>query len=449
MAERVTISHVLKYTGVFGGVQILKALASLIRNKLAAILLGAAGMGLNAVFQNIGELIFSATNMGIPFSSTRNLSETYEQQDSNATTALVQVIRTWALWTAVVATLVCFVGAWGLDRYFFSEKGHSHLAEIMLLSLYVMSLPLEAAECTILKGTRQLKSVASVETLAAFGTILCTIPFYWLWGIRGVAVSLVVCGWMVVGVHACYTLRLFPYRVKMFRADMLHSGLPLLRLGIPYMMAAAAGALSTSLIYGILSGESEIGMYKAAYSIIVTYAGMAFVALDNDFFPRLAAINNSRDNRNYAINQQIQVCCLLSGLMMSFMVTFMPWLIKALLSNEFLPAVPMAVAGAFYVYMRSVNLPLGYLSLARGESRIFLLLEVFYDILAVGLVWSGYSLWGLLGCGIALSAAGIAESFILIVTYGIRYQFRLESKTVFYLIGMALLLGLAVTAAIS
>lgn len=449
MAERVTISHVLKYTGVFGGVQILKALASLIRNKLAAILLGAAGMGLNAVFQNIGELIFSATNMGIPFSSTRNLSETYEQQDSNATTALVQVIRTWALWTAVVAALICFIGAWGLDRYFFSEKGHSHLAEIMLLSLYVMSLPLEAAECAILKGTRQLKSVASVETLAAFGTILCTIPFYWLWGIRGVAVSLVVCGWMVVGVHACYTLRLYPYRVKLFHTDMIRQGLPLLRLGIPYMMAAAVGALSTSLIYGILSGESEIGMYKAAYSMIVTYAGMAFVALDNDFFPRLAAINNSRDNRNYAINQQIQVCCLLSGLMMSFMVIFMPWLIKALLSNEFLPAVPMAVAGAFYVYMRSVNLPLGYLSLARGESRIFLLLEVFYDILAVGLVWGGYKLWGLLGCGIALSAAGIVESLILIVTYGIRYQFRLESKTVFYLIGMALLLGLAVTAAIS
>ena len=105
MAERVSISHVLKYTGVFGGVQVLKALAGLIRNKLTAILLGTAGMGLNAVFQNIGELIFSATNMGIPFSSTRNLSESYEQQDGKATTALVQAIRTWALWTALVAAL--------------------------------------------------------------------------------------------------------------------------------------------------------------------------------------------------------------------------------------------------------------------------------------------------------------------------------------------------------
>jgi O-antigen/teichoic acid export membrane protein len=210
------------------------------------------------------------------------------------------------------------------------------------------------------------------------------------------------------------------------------------------MMAAVAGALSTSLIYSIFPMESEIGMYKAAYSMIVTYAGMAFVALDNDFFPRLAAINNHRDNRNYAINQQIQVCCLLAGIMMSFMVIFMPWLIEALLSREFLPAVPMAVAGAFYVYMRSVNLPLGYLSLARGESRVFLLLEVIYDLLSVALVWGGYHQWGLPGCGIALSAAGIAESFILLVTYGIRYQFRLESKTVVYLIGMALLLGLSI-----
>jgi O-antigen/teichoic acid export membrane protein len=175
---------------------------------------------------------------------------------------------------------------------------------------------------------------------------------------------------------------------------------------------------------------------------------MAFVALDNDFFPRLSAINNKRDDRNYAVNQQIQVCCLLSGIMMSIMVMVMPWLIEILLSREFLPAVPMATAGVFFIYMRSVNLPLGYLSLARGESKIYLLLEVLYNVLAVALICTGYKQWGLLGCGIALSAAGITESLILLVTYGIRYQFRLESKTTFYLVGMALLLGLSIIAAI-
>ena len=38
-------SHVLKYTGVFGGVQGLNVLVSLVRNKFVAILLGHGGMG--------------------------------------------------------------------------------------------------------------------------------------------------------------------------------------------------------------------------------------------------------------------------------------------------------------------------------------------------------------------------------------------------------------------
>ena len=38
--------HVLKYTGIFGGVQGLNILISLVRNKLVALLLGPAGMGL-------------------------------------------------------------------------------------------------------------------------------------------------------------------------------------------------------------------------------------------------------------------------------------------------------------------------------------------------------------------------------------------------------------------
>ena len=42
-------SHVLKYTGIFGGVQGLNILISLVRNKIVAELLGPAGMGLSSL----------------------------------------------------------------------------------------------------------------------------------------------------------------------------------------------------------------------------------------------------------------------------------------------------------------------------------------------------------------------------------------------------------------
>jgi O-antigen/teichoic acid export membrane protein len=444
LANRVSLSHVLKYTGVFGGVQAIKALASLIRNKLAAILLGSAGMGLNAVFQNIGEIIYSSTNLGVPFSSTRNLAEAYENDDPQSVSDLVMIIRTWAFAASILGGLLCLSGAWFLDWYFFSKTGRSHLLEIMLLSLYVMSMPMEAAECAILKGTRQLKSVATVESIAAFGTILFTTPFFWLWGVRGVAISLVICGWMVVGVHAYYSLRLFPYKVRPTQLTVFRKGLPLIYLGVPYMLASITTALCTSFVYHILSTESEIGLYKAAYSMILTYAGVAFVALENDYFPRLSAINSSLENRNYAVNQQIQVCCLIVGPLLCLMTVFMPWLIRLLLSSEFLAAVPMATAGVFFVYMRSINLPLAYLPLARGESVVYLVMEVISNFFAGLLVWFGYNYYGLLGCGIALSASGLIDSLILLTTYGVRYDFRLESKTILYLLIMAILLGLTV-----
>lgn len=429
---------------MFGGVQALKALASLIRNKLAAILLGSTGMGLNAVFQNIGEIIYSATNMGIPFSSTRNLAEAYENDDPKAVSHLVMIIRTWAFAAAILGGLICLCGAWFFDWYFFSKGCHSHVPEILLLSLYVMSLPMEAAECAILKGTRQLKSVATVESVAAFGTILCTAPFFWLWGIRGVAVSLVVCGWMVVGVHAYFSFRLFAYKVQPTRLSVFREGLPLIYLGVPYMLASVTTALCTGFIYSILANESEVGLYKAAYSMIITYAGVAFVALENDYFPRLSAINSSLENRNYAVNQQIQVCSLIVGPLLCLMTVFMPWLIRLLFSSEFLLAVPMATMGVFFVYLRSINLPLAYLPLARGESVIYLVMEVISNFLVGLFIWLGYKWYGLLGCGIALSLSGLIDALILLTTYSIRYKFRLESKTALYLIMMALLLGLTV-----
>ena len=448
MAKRVTFAHVLKYTGVFGGVQALKAVASLVRNKLAAILLGSAGMGLNAIFQNIGDIIFSATNMGVPFSSTRNLSEAYENDDPQAVSRLVMVIRTWALSTSIVGALICLCGAWLIDKYFFPDNAHSHIWEIMLLSLYVMSLPIEAAECAILKGARQLKSVASVETIAAIGTILCTVPFFWLWGVRGVVISLVVCGWMVVGVHAFYSLRLFPYEVHITQREAYRQGMPLIYLGVPYMLASASTALCTGFIYGILSGESEIGLYKAAYSILVTCAGIAFVAIDNDYFPRLSAINNSLENRNYTINQQIQVCSLIVGVLLALMVIFMPEIIRMLLSEEFLPAVPMAMAGIYYAFLRSVNLPLGYLPLARGESVVYLIIEVTLNAITGLLTWLGYQWGGLQGCGVALSASAILESGILLTVYGIRYDFKPEARTLLSLTLMALIIGITISLSI-
>ena len=67
--------HILKYAGVFGGVQALSVLVGLVRSKLVALLLGPAGMGLMSIFNTGVRFVSDTTNMGLSATATRETSE--------------------------------------------------------------------------------------------------------------------------------------------------------------------------------------------------------------------------------------------------------------------------------------------------------------------------------------------------------------------------------------
>ena len=75
--------HILKYTGIFGGVQGLQLVLGLLRTKLMAILLAPSGMGLASLFQSTSQFLSQATNLGVSMSAVRQLSEDYETADTD------------------------------------------------------------------------------------------------------------------------------------------------------------------------------------------------------------------------------------------------------------------------------------------------------------------------------------------------------------------------------
>ena len=55
--------HVLKYTGIFGSVQVLVILIGLVRNKAMALLLGAGGIGFNSLMTSMQNFASQATTV--------------------------------------------------------------------------------------------------------------------------------------------------------------------------------------------------------------------------------------------------------------------------------------------------------------------------------------------------------------------------------------------------
>ena len=171
--------HVLKYTGVFGGVQGLKMLMSFARNKLTSVFLGEFGLGLISVYNRISDFLISASNLGIPLNATQKSGELFEDGTADEIEHLVMVIRTWVLWTAVLSTLLC-VCASPILSYFFFEKEWNHYWQVLMVIPISSSFLLAEGECAILKGLRQVKKIAIIESCVALLTLALTVPFYFL-----------------------------------------------------------------------------------------------------------------------------------------------------------------------------------------------------------------------------------------------------------------------------
>ena len=147
--------HVLKYTGIFGGVQGLKMFVSAARVKLTSELLGGWGMGLITAYNAVFEFLNKASNMGIPLNATRKTSELFEKGSEEEIAHQVMVIRTWVLWSAILSVLICLFFS-PIISYFYFDHDWTRWPAVMLTSLVAVSNIIAEGECAILKGLRQL-----------------------------------------------------------------------------------------------------------------------------------------------------------------------------------------------------------------------------------------------------------------------------------------------------
>ena len=122
-SERYT--HILKYTGLFGGVQGLSILVGIVRTKLVAVLLGTEGVGLASLFNSTIKLVSDSTNLGISISAVREISDAYEKNNAERLSHSIMLIRSWSMLTALFGMMVCLLASPLLNRWTFTWGDHT------------------------------------------------------------------------------------------------------------------------------------------------------------------------------------------------------------------------------------------------------------------------------------------------------------------------------------
>jgi O-antigen/teichoic acid export membrane protein len=167
---------------------------------------------------------------------------------------------------------------------------------------------------------------------------------------------------------------------------------------------------------------------------------MVFVAMEADFFPRLSAACNDTTRSNKIINQQMEICVLLIAPILICFVLSMPYMVKILYSDKFMAAVPMSISATLFMFFRALTLPVAYLPLAKGDSKMFMATELFYDIFIAVAVPFAFKNYGLLGAGWAISAGGFMYFVIIHTLYRFKYKFIFSPRLLYIYISQFVLL---------
>ena len=426
-------SHILKYTGIFGGVQGLNILIGLVRNKIVASLLGPAGMGLASLFNSTVNFVSQATNLGISFSAVRHISELFDTGDEERIAHFVKVVRAWSLLTALFGMLVCIVAGPLLSNYTFSWGDHT--LHFIMLAPAVGLTAICGGETAILKGARQLRPLAMIQLAMVFISLIITVPIYYFFGQTGIVPVIVLMALATILLTLRYSYKLYPLRLSGSRG-ILGEGMEMVRLGVAFVLAGVLGSGAEMLIRAYLNVKGDLdmlGLYNAGFMLIVTYAGTVFSAMETDYFPRLSGCCHDREQMSLTVNRQIEVSFLMMAPMLVGLIVALPLLIPMLFTREFMPVVAMAQIAVFSMYIKAVSLPISYLTLARGDSVAYFILEAVDDVLLVILMIVCYDRWGLFGTGVALTLSYFIDIVIAYIYAYLRYGYRVSTPVLQYL----------------
>ena len=143
---------------------------------------------------------------------------------------------------------------------------------------------------------------------------------------------------------------------------------------------------------------------------------MIFSGVANDYFPRLSAVaDDDIAGRRIVVIRQIRVMFLIALPVVVAIWLLAPWVIRILLSEEFLPLVTMVRWSVLAILFKSIYLPLGYLPLALNKRLHFVILEGLSCLINITVVLVGFYLGGLDGIGMGIFAGGILDLILYIL----------------------------------
>ena len=421
----------MKAMGIFGGVQVVGIICSIIRTKLVAMWIGPVGTGLFGLFNNALEMISTGTNLGIRSSSVRDISQACEGRDDSLVARMVTVVRKWSLWLGLAGALLTLSLAPALSRVTFGDT--THIWGFVALSIAVLLQALTNGEYAVLQGTARLKRLASVTLWGTVVGLAVSIPLFYLLRERSILPSIIAYAVALAAFAWVFRNREYPTAAVTPR-ETFDIGKGFVKLGI-YMtlgnFASQLAAYAFNAWLNVHAGTGEVGLYQAGYTLINKYTGLILTALGMEYYPRLAKVVDSRLRLRAFVSQEINVAITVMAPIVALFILLREFIVWFLYSPEYYSILTFVSWGMIGTVLRTLSWCLAFTILAKGDGKTYLWTEVASAVINLALNILFYRWWGLTGLGIAFLVSYLLYTLIVAGVYFKAYRLTV-SRASFY-----------------
>ena len=432
--DRKLYDRMLRYTGVFGGVQVVSVVIKMLLNVFKSRLLGPEGYGLTESFNKNTELIVNSTGLGINTVAVPEISQSLNEADASPLAHKVLLTRSWSLLTALLGLVACLLLAPVLSRWAFNGNS-GYTVSFMVLSISVAATAVTNGETAILKGSGLLRELALSQLFTGIVALFIVIPLFWFYRLDGVVPALLMTTLGNMVVTCFYSVRHFPYRARPFSVSLLREGTGMIGFGLILTVVAFCTSWAWSFIARYISdyaGQEFLGVYSAGYFLlVVNFATLLMSVIDSEYYPRLSASAGDLPKAHGLMNDQSLMMCMISAPLVIMFQLLVPLMVLVVLEyDNFLDSILIAQMAVMGVYFKTVSHPIAYLIVARSDSRIYVMQEVICAILLIVCVVVGYKLGGIMGLGLSFAAWDLLYLILCIIVSYFRYGFVMSSKLV-------------------
>jgi PST family polysaccharide transporter len=361
-----SFARILRSSALMGGAAGVSLIAALIRNKLIAMLLGPAGLGVFGILSQYAGMMSQIFGLGAGSTAVRHIADVDEehrlQRESEVRSFTWKVSVIGAIGAAALALPVCY---WSFD-------GPENLHLVAIAGLAAPLLIVAGAWSAVMQARKQIGDLAKVQVISAIIGVVVSAPLVWFFGAIGTATSIVV----VAGLPSLviYLMRRSPANCGPASDDGTRK---LLRLGVAMLGIIAVTQLSlyaTRILIISYAGMEHAGFYQAALATAGSIPNFIFVAMGVDYFPRVAAARDE-DEILGLTNGQIQAGIMMALPLFAGLILFGRQLLTLLYSADFTPAEDVQGWMIWGVACRLVSWPIGYWLMAKASAKEIFVIE--------------------------------------------------------------------------